>query len=131
MISLFTCIMLAQADGGHDFTVSDAGTVQAGVVSTKLTNSTQSTLYDTCPAAPPAQVIFHQEEDGGFNNKWRLLPPERVSRIACIMETCEADRSRREKAMSEAPPPLSWGAAISIAVTSVTFGYGFSKLTGK
>lgn len=109
MISLFTLIMLAQADGGHDLAVDDAGTYTAQV-------------YSTCPGAPPVQVL-----DGG----WKLLPPERAERIACLMAVCESERDRRAKEMAATPPQPSWLVYVGTAASSFAAGFTLAKLFGK
>lgn len=53
--------------------------------------------YD-CAEAPPAQ----KQEDGSW-----LLPPERESRLSCLMNSCAAHRDELEKQLGEA----SWSKA--------------------
>lgn len=111
MIFTLISIVLAQADGGTPLPVNDAG------------GSYSAPLYETCPAAPPSLVL-----DGGFV----LLPPERSARLACLMETCDADRARREKEMKAAPAQApAWWALLGASVSSVIIGFTAAKLVTK
>lgn len=111
MIFTLISIVLAQADGGHDFAVNDAG------------GSYSAPLYETCPAAPPSLVL-----DGGF----LLFPPERAARIACLMETCESDRMRREKAMRDAPAEVPvWWQLLGVGAVSMLTGFTLAKVLVK
>lgn len=106
--------MLAQADGGHDIAVDDAGSRAGGLAEhVGAAQTFTDTIYSTCPVAPPVQVL-----DGG----WVLSPPERAARVACLMEICDVDRTRRAKEQETAPAPNSWlvtaGAAVSAAIAA-------------
>lgn len=110
----------AQADGGHDIAVTDAGIEQGGPVDagTEEIATYTSPLYSTCPVAPPVQVL-----DGG----WFLMSPERNVRIACLMTTCDVDRSRREKEQAQSAAPASWVAVVGAAVSSAILTYSLTR----
>lgn len=83
-----------------------------------------STIYSTCPEAPPVIVL-----DGGISGAyagWRLMSPERAARVACLMQTCEVDRKLREVRENAAPPPWWWvgSASVAIALAALAFWIG-------
>lgn len=61
-----------------------------------------------CPDAPHAIEI-----EGGL-----LLPPKRVARIGCLMDSCAAHRDALEKKLEE-------GSSVSSTVVYVSVGIGF------
>jgi hypothetical protein len=71
-------------------------------------------IYDACPEAPPTVSL-----DGG----WKLMSPERASRLACIIETCEVDRKlARERAVG-LQPTWWWLLASGLAVAAFLAGW--------
>jgi len=80
------------------------------------------TLYATCPAAPPVEVL-----DGG----WVLMAPTRAGRVACLFETCDAKRKADRDTIAAAPPPalwIVWGASIvMIAVAAYGVGHAVAE----
>lgn len=122
MIFLLTIIVLAQADGGTPLPVNDAG----------ATNVDASLgIYDTCPAAPPAQVF----PDGGLILAQPgdvLMSSLRSARVACRLAACEFDRARRADDMKKDAAPASWLAVTSVAISAGILGFGISRaLEGK
>lgn len=119
-------IVLAQADGGHDFTVNaalDAGpTIDAGGAYVGAAVTFTDTIYGTCPVAPPVQVL-----DGG----WKLLSPERAARTACLMEICDTDRMRRAKEQAAEPAPWWWVSLVGSVVSTAILTYGAVKAAGE
>lgn len=70
-------------------------------------------LYASCPEAEPSIPV-----DGG----WRLLPPSRVARVACLMETCDVDRQLKEEQLAGQAPPWWWWAAGVAFVAGIAGG---------
>lgn len=71
-------------------------------------------VYDSCPAAPPVEVL-----DGG----WVLMPPARSARLACIVATCEARQAQLRERTENAPPPPPWLAWVAGLLIAGTAGY--------
>lgn len=84
-----------------------------------------STLYATCPDAPPVIVLDGGVAGAGFAG-WRLMHPDRAARIACLMQTCEVDRKLRELREDAAPPPGWWIGVVSgaLALAALAFWAG-------
>lgn len=93
--------------------VALVGALDGGVERVPLDRGV-AVIYDTCPAAPPTVAL-----DGG----WKLLPPERAARLACIMETCEVDRKLARAELKAAAPPLWWLAVVGAAVSAFLLGW--------
>lgn len=99
VFALFIGLRAVAQDGG-----ADGGVVQDAPA------PFSSTLYATCPEAPPVIML-----DGGFV----LLPPARAARNACLLATCESDRLAKEKTL-EAPP--AWWVVASSTATALAGG---------
>lgn len=118
--------LLAQADAGPGDApvaptlapVAPVAAPDAGTSPGSGESSALAPLYATCPNAPPVEVL-----DGG----WVLMPPERASRVACLMATCEERRKQQEADAAGAPP--NWflqAAAVVVVVGTAAFAVGWS-----
>lgn len=107
VLILALCAQLAHA---QDAGVSDAGFVP----SIRFDDA----IYALCPDAPLAE-----RHDGGW-----FLPDLRERRVACIMDTCETDRSRRAREMAGAAPPPSWVWWAAGVVAAGAIGFAAGKL---
>ena len=106
--------MLLSAAGGVMSAPPDAGVQSPPPVFP--VESFSEELYSTCPEALPSIRL-----DGG----WALLPPSRVARVACLMETCDDARQRSVKA-NDVPP--GWWIAAGAAVTgAIALGIAIGK----
>lgn len=77
-------------------------------------------LYAMCPEAPPLVEL-----DGG----WKLLPPSRAERLACLLATCEADRRAKQDALEDSPPPWWWLGASAVVVTVAAAAFALGRAT--
>jgi len=76
-------------------------------------------LYSSCPDALPTEVITPVNApllgqmllDGALNGH-RLSTPERAARLACFIESCDADRKSKAKLL-EAPTGPGWWSLIA------------------
>jgi hypothetical protein len=79
--SALVAVLVAQLAGAQE--IPDAGTLDAG---TDAGIGWDAPLYSDCPVTDEKAT----QVDGG----WWIFPDARVSRVACLMETC---RAREEK----------------------------------
>lgn len=82
--------------------------VVAGLLAQDSGTRWERPLYALCPPAPPSVQL-----DGGY----RLLTPERVARLDCLMVTAD----ERALQLEQAPPPLS---ATSLLFAGLALGLG-------
>lgn len=140
----FTLLMtLAQADAGISTPAPDAGVVielinafgelvsptsssalaDAGVLAPTFSEP----LYATCPDAPPAEKVT--------NDTWLrppvgsyILSPKRAARNACLMETCDVDRQKKEQLLTGSTAP-NWAIQFGVGVaTGIAAGYTIGRL---
>lgn len=109
-LALALCARLAFAQ--------DAGASDAGAGGASPSIRFDDAIYALCPDAPKAEPV-----DGGW-----FLPELRERRVACLMNTCEADRSRRAQEMAGAAPPPSWVWWAVGVVAAGGIGFAVGKL---
>jgi hypothetical protein len=114
---------LVSAFGKLASPTSSSALADAGVLAPTFSEP----LYATCPEAPPAEKVT--------NDTWLrppagsyILSPKRAARNACLMETCDVDRQKKEQLLDGSSAP-NWAVQFGIGVaTGIAAGFTIGRL---
>ena len=96
--------------------------------STQVGLNPNDALYASCPVGPPTVEVDEAKVQElpvlAPYLGWLLLHPERASRVACLLETCDDARRSGVKLLEGPKGPMWWGLLVGAVTLGVTVGIG-------